>query len=85
MEQSTPEARGFNRAATLEECMPCTPPENKIRDIRIHELSNGFIVEVGCKSFAFELASTVFTHLKDYINNPNEMERKFNKGELFKK
>jgi hypothetical protein len=61
-----------------------TPPvENYIRQIRIEQLSRGYIVYVGCQSFAFSTKEEMIAKLLDYIDRPAETETLWNKGELF--
>lgn len=55
------------------------------RAINIEPLNYGFIVRVGCQSFAVEQADTVADKLKEYLNDPQATEKKWYAGELFKK
>jgi hypothetical protein len=59
------------------------PRENTIRAISIRQLSHGYIVEVGCQTFAIESASTLIAKLSEYILNPNFTESKHREGKLF--
>jgi hypothetical protein len=64
------------------------PPRNLInpiptRGISIQTLHRGYIVNVGCHSFAFETKETMLEKLTEYINNPQEAEQKWNDGSLF--
>lgn len=58
-------------------------PPNKIRDIHISGLSHGFMVTVGCQSFAIEKADDLIAKLAGYIHRPAETEQKWNEGKLF--
>ena len=49
----------------------------KIRKIIIEPLEHGFIVNVGCNSFAIEQKRKLIEKLTMYINNPNETEEKW--------
>lgn len=62
----------------LEEVVPDT-----LRQIRISELNNGFVVEVGCKSFAIETKARLITLLASYIQEPRATEEKYRAGKLF--
>lgn len=44
---------------------------------------NGFTVEVGCKSFAFETKTAMLDKIIQYVNQPAETEMLFNQGLLF--
>ena len=55
----------------------------KMRDVNIKELSRGFVVKVGCQSYAFVTKAEMIEKLIEYINNPTETECKWNNGELF--
>jgi hypothetical protein len=57
--------------------------QDYIRQIRIEQLSRGYIVHVGCQAFAFSTKEEMMFMLKDYIDRPAETETLWNKGELF--
>lgn len=59
------------------------PIKQKIREIRIEQLAYGFIVRVGCKSFAIETKEQLIKKLTQYINNPEETEKLWDSGKLF--
>jgi hypothetical protein len=73
---------------------PCEPREerfptplverrpNQIRPINIEQLHHGYIVRVGCHSFAIENKSRLIDKLSDYIQEPSLMEKKWFDGEL---
>lgn len=48
-------------------------------EIRIQFLSVGCIVNVGCKSIAFNSVSDAMKELNDYVENPKESSDKWNK------
>lgn len=54
-----------------------------MREVKINELSRGYIVTVGCQSFAFSTKDEMLQKLIEYINNPDGTERKWYKDELF--
>jgi len=57
--------------------------KRKIRDINIRQLDHGFVVEIGCQTFAIESASTLIAKLSEYILLPEEIEVKWAEGKLF--
>jgi hypothetical protein len=54
-----------------------------IRDIRIEEVSNGFFVRVGCKTFVFTDVDMLLYYLSAYIRDPQMVEQVYNEGKLF--
>lgn len=77
-----------NQASTLRESYPqptepCRPAENKIRAINIEEVNRGYIVRVGCHTFAISTKAELTTKLIEYINNPEETEKKWYSNNLF--
>ena len=61
-----------------------TPKEdNKIRQINIEELNRGFIVRIGCHTFAISTKAELTTRLIEYINEPSNTEKKWYAGDLF--
>jgi hypothetical protein len=57
--------------------------ENKIRQINIEEVSRGYIVRVGCHTFAISTKAELTTKLTEYINEPTKTEKKWFSGDLF--
>jgi hypothetical protein len=55
------------------------PPRetNKAREIKILQQDLGFIVAVGCQTFAIETKEKLIRNLTAYLENPNEVERKW--------
>jgi len=47
---------------------------DKIRQIRIEEVDLGFIVGVGCQTFAITEKEDLIKYLTNYINKPKECE-----------
>jgi hypothetical protein len=62
---------------------PVGQPRKSIRELRIEQLNNGYIVHVGCHSFAFHTKKKMLKYINSYVNDPNEAERKWVAGELF--
>jgi len=58
-------------------------PSNTIRPINIQQLSYGYIVNIGCQTFAIENAAQLITKLSAYILQPAETEKMWNEGKLF--
>ena len=56
---------------------------NKIRQINIEEVNRGFIVRVGCHTFAISIKAELITKLTEYINEPDKTEKKWYNGDLF--
>lgn len=50
-------------------------PKNNIYDINIKQLSHGYIVNIGCQSFAIENSETLIKGLSNYLKSPNECEK----------
>ena len=59
------------------------PRENVIRPICIRQLSHGYLVEIGCQTFAIESASALIAKFSEYILNPLATEAKHKEGKLF--
>jgi len=59
------------------------PSEDKIREVTIREVNRGFIVQVGCHTFAISTKTELTTKLTEYILNPIKTESKWFKNELF--
>jgi hypothetical protein len=56
---------------------------NKIRQINIEEVNRGFVVRVGCHTFAISTKAELTTKLTEYINEPDKTEKKWYAGDLF--
>jgi hypothetical protein len=65
-------------APMAESCGP-----SKIRQISIREVNRGYIVEVGCHTFAFSTPDELADKISAYLKDPNGVERKWFNGELF--
>ena len=53
-------------------------------EVSIRQVNNGFIVNVGCQTFAFEKFETASKYMAMYFENPSETTRKHYEGTLFK-
>ena len=51
-----------------------TPNNNNIYDINIKQLSYGYVVNIGCQSFAIENSETLIKGLSNYLKSPSECE-----------
>ena len=72
------------RCVSNQEVAAPTPVQaNKIRQINIEEVNRGFIVRVGCHTFAISTRSELTTKLTEYINEPDKTEQKWYAGNLF--
>lgn len=80
--EERPEPMGLY-GATAEEAPARS--NNGFRNISIRALNAGYIVDVGCHSFAIETKESLIDKLTQYINNPRATERKWDRGELFNK
>jgi hypothetical protein len=56
---------------------PMIEKQNGIREIKITQLDYGYIVIVGCNSFAIETADKLIKKLTQYIKQPQEIEQKW--------
>jgi hypothetical protein len=65
------------------------PPQvrrNKFRSIKIEGMDAGYIVNIGCQTFAIESKQSLITKLSAYINDPENVEIAWmNEGKLPKK
>jgi len=52
------------------------------RTITIEAKNHGYVVTVGCQSFAIEKISTLIRNLEKYLERPEETEKKWLKGQL---
>ena len=54
-------------------------------EVSIRQVNNGFIVNVGCQTFAFEKFETASKYMAMYFENPSETIHKHYAGTLFSK
>lgn len=73
--------------ATQAYCGEIDAPKSadKIREISISELNYGYIVRVGCHSFAIESSEKLLQALNEYIKSPSLTEEKWYKNEFILK
>ena len=50
------------------------------RDIQIKSLNHGYIVTIGCQTFAIEEIKSLIKHLETYLRSPEETEQKWLSG-----
>lgn len=78
------------RDANASECLNeyATPSpimhHEKMREINIREVNKGFILNIGCHTFAFTKTSDFIPELTKYLTNPQETEKDWFSGDLFK-
>lgn len=58
-------------------------PANKIRGIAIRQLDRGYVIEVGCQTFAVVNKTELIALFAEYVNDPLGTEKKYNEGKLF--
>lgn len=75
----------LNESYDGEEETPTSDDSERIREISIRELNRGFIVKVGCHSFALSTSDELIRLISDYIKSPSETEHKWFNGELLKR
>ncbi len=51
-----------------------------IREVHIKPLNSGYLVNVGCQTVAVETTETLLKALGEYLNNPSEFERNWNRN-----
>lgn len=57
---------------------------NSIKETRIRQLNHGYVIDVGCHSFAIESAQKAIELLGKYIINPSATEKEWFEGSLLK-
>lgn len=57
--------------------------KNKIKKFDIEQLDRGYVVNVGCHTFAFSTKEELLAKLTEYINEPARTERKWFDDNLF--
>lgn len=48
---------------------------DKLKEIKITAMDAGYIVNVGCQTFAIESKQSLITKLSAYINDPDNVEK----------
>ena len=54
------------------------------REINIRPLHHGYVVNIGCQTFAIESIEKLIINLETYLKNPNETEKEWLSGNLLK-
>lgn len=52
------------------------------REVNIQPLNHGYLVRVGCQTFAFESLEKMMSQLNGYLKKPEHVERLWRSGEL---
>jgi hypothetical protein len=60
----------------------CTPESPMAKSINIHPQSYGYLVKVGCQTFAIESASKLIKVLDKYLDDPGKAEKLWLEGKL---
>lgn len=70
----------------MHELRAMVQPESNLApyEVNIRQVNNGFTVNVGCQTFAFESFEKLSKYMGMYFSNPTEVTSKHWKGELFK-
>ena len=78
-EDYTPNLDGVELTATGLTPINSSDPisSSKPREINIQSLDYGYIVNVGCQSYAIEGIEKLITNLEAYLKDPNMVERKW--------
>ena len=54
------------------------------REINIRPLNHGYVVNVGCQTFAIESVEKLISNLEKYLHSPIETEKEWFSGNLLK-
>ena len=57
---------------------------SQAREINIRPLNHGYVVNIGCQTFAIESIEKLISNLEKYLNSPIETEKKWFSGNLLK-
>ena len=57
---------------------------SQAREINIRPLHHGYVVNIGCQTFAIESIEKLIINLETYLKNPNETEKEWFSGNLLK-
>ena len=57
---------------------------SQAREINIRPLHHGYVVNIGCQTFAIESIEKLIINLETYLKNPNETEKEWLSGNLLK-
>ena len=70
--------RLWNEPITVE------PSSVLAREIKIKQLNHGYVVNIGCQTFAIESVGKLVSNLEKYLNSPIETETEWLSGNLLK-
>jgi hypothetical protein len=71
------------RAEPYPETVPVRENNNKIRELNLREVNRGYIVNVGCHTFAISTKEELLPLLTQYINEPSLIEERWFSDNLF--
>ena len=57
---------------------------SQAREINIRPLNHGYVVNIGCQTFAIESVEKLVSNLEKYLNSPIEIEKEWFSGNLLK-
>lgn len=69
-------------AEDVQEEEPACKNDNKIRNFSVRELNFGYVIDVGCHSFAIETPEKLTQLIGEYLTNPKATEKKWFKNQL---
>ena len=58
--------------------------QNRAKEINIQPLNFGYIIRVGCQSFAIESADKLISSLNEYLKDPQKIEKSWFNGTFLK-
>lgn len=64
---------------------PARTEKGEIFNVTIRQIAYGYIVEVGCRTFAIEDSGRLIDLLGRYLKSPNEVYQQYLDGVLFQK
>lgn len=82
-ENLTTSGRMGERRTSIPDCSSSITKSNKIREIVIRQVDRGYIVNVGCHTFAISSSEELISKISEYVNEPLKTEDKWFKGKLF--
>ena len=79
--------RGEDRVLAEETCcaeQPVrTPSPERAREINIRPLDHGYVINIGCQTFAIEQISDLIPYLEGYLRRPQETELRWTREHRF--
>ena len=67
-----------------EQPVPMNENSNKAKRINIEPLDFGYVVTVGCQKFAVENSGKLVDSLREYLRDPNRVEKEWFDGKFLK-